>query len=128
LFGVGIADIGESTQITNRNQALQAATARAREDVTLQISASVKGMVTDYSQGSNNFFESVTRQLTSDILQNSRVEKSEFKKKSCYVLVSYKKADAYNSIETARRNSADNAKESAEAAVQAMQEAIKNLN
>jgi hypothetical protein len=57
----------------------------------------------DYSQGDSNFYESVTRELNADILQNSRVENRALKGRKYYVQVSYKIANANRVVEDAAR-------------------------
>ncbi|MDR1219072.1 MAG: hypothetical protein LBK73_05615 [Treponema sp.] len=103
LYGAGLAEIGESSSITNDNQALQTATTRARQDLLLQLESSLSAMRIDYSQGDSNFYESVTRELNADILQNSRVENRALKGRKYYVQVSYKIANVTGVVENAAR-------------------------
>jgi hypothetical protein len=123
LYGAGIAEIGENGVITNDNQALQAATTRARNDVLLQLESSLETMRVDFSGGNSTFFETVAKELSADVLRNSRVENRELRGKKYYVQISYKIANTDRVI----AESARNARLDAEDAVRSMEDALNRL-
>jgi hypothetical protein len=79
IFGVG------SAKMNNSSQAMSAADARARTDISAKLSTQVQAMIIDYSrnagtdnnQASLSFYESVSRQLTEATLRGVEVVKRE---------------------------------------------------
>ena len=98
IYGVG------SAKMSSTSQALQAADARARTDISAKLSTEVQAMIIDYSRtaGTENnqtsaltFYESISRQLTQANLKNVEVVKREQTADGTYwTLARISKADA----------------------------------
>jgi hypothetical protein len=126
IYGIGIAEIGEPTangRISTQNQAQQLASARARDDISRQLSASVEGMITDYFGNNIASSEAVSRQLNKDILERSMIDRRSFKKGAYYVRAGYKTSYAKDIV----RDAAKDAQINAAAALQRMDEAFRNF-
>jgi hypothetical protein len=97
IYGIGTA------KLSNVNQSMTIAEARARTSLAFQLNTAVQAMITDYnrsagtenSQASLNFAESVSRQLTQTKLTGAVPDKREQTKDGIWwVRVKYGKADA----------------------------------
>ena len=109
LFGTG------SSKMSDFSLARNAAAAEARAQIASQINAEVKQAVTNYAQESGaddetqtlNFAESITRQITSEKIQGSRIsEVARTDDGTVWVLVEYRK----NALEGILEEAVDNAK------------------
>ncbi|MFP4266498.1 MAG: LPP20 family lipoprotein [Spirochaetaceae bacterium] len=110
LFGTG------SSNMSDFSLARNAAAAEARAQIASQINAQIEQAVTNYAQESGvgdetesmNFAESITRQITSEEIQGTRIaEVAKTDDGTVWVLVEYRR----NALEGILEDAVENAKE-----------------
>ena len=108
IYGIGYA------KMSNLNTSRTTALARARTDVSFQIKSTIQAMMTDYQQEAGvddnsqtiNFVESVSKQLTDNVLSGLTPDKmAVMDDNGVWVRVIYRKADFLDDAkETFERN------------------------
>jgi hypothetical protein len=97
ILGIG------SAKMSNVQNAITAAEARARQSIALTMNTAVQGMITDYakeaglndSNATTAFFENVSRQLVDTRLVGAKVQQRvQTKDGAMWVLMTYNAADA----------------------------------